>query len=208
MQDTELKKETGNRSSAPFCTCTDLKCPNHPSGHSEGCTRCIRKCLALREIPSCFFHSIDAEKTTKDWFYADFTALVEKEKGVRSFRFTESIADAAEIRVSGEWIGEDLSVAVSGGDRPHIGCIALGIPDRREEDPDGSHASVSVLNVPDHRDDFLAVPIARKLSAGLGCRVTVSCGVHVDSIRPEQIERILETAERIAERVLAESRSI
>ena len=206
MRDTDPKKETETRVSVPFCTCTDLKCPNHPSNHSEGCARCIRKCLALREIPSCFFHSIHAEKTTADWFYADFAALAEKEKGIRSFRFEEPVGDAAGVRVSGEWIGEDLSVSVSGGDRPHIGCVALGIPDRREEDPDGRHASVSVLNVPDHRDDFLAVPIARELSAQLGCRVTVSCGIHEDSIGQEQIGQILDAAGRIAGRILQESR--
>lgn len=189
-----------------FCSCTDLECPNHPSRHGEGCTRCIRKNLECREIPSCFFHSIPVSKPTDGWFYEDFAALVNREKGVRGFRFAEKAVDAAEIRVSGEWIGEDLSVSVSGGDRPHIGCVAIGIPDRREGDPDGRHASVSVLNVPDHRDDFLAVPIARRLSAELNCRVSVACGVHVDSIKPKQIGQILEAAARIVERILEESR--
>ena len=26
---------------AKFCTCTDLKCPNHPTNHDKGCTPCI-----------------------------------------------------------------------------------------------------------------------------------------------------------------------
>ena len=38
----------------PFCTCPDTKCPNHPSNHDKGCTPCIAKNLAQREIPGCF----------------------------------------------------------------------------------------------------------------------------------------------------------
>ena len=81
MREMNMDHEKGNPDGASFCTCTDRECPNHPSRHSEGCTRCIRKCLAMREIPSCFFHSIDAEKPTDGWFYADFAALVEKAEG-------------------------------------------------------------------------------------------------------------------------------
>lgn len=25
------------------CTCTDLKCPFHPTNHDKGCTPCINK---------------------------------------------------------------------------------------------------------------------------------------------------------------------
>ena len=38
-----------------FCTCTDLKCPLHPTNHENGCDPCIKKNLGLKEIPSCFF---------------------------------------------------------------------------------------------------------------------------------------------------------
>ncbi|MCR4831136.1 MAG: DUF6485 family protein [Pseudobutyrivibrio sp.] len=61
-----------------FCTCTDTACPCHPSNHDKGCTPCIAKNLGQGEIPSCFFHNIKEEKPTKDWFYADFSALVQK----------------------------------------------------------------------------------------------------------------------------------
>lgn len=40
------------------CTCRDTKCPRHPSNHTEGCDRCIRYCLAVGEIPSCFFNKV------------------------------------------------------------------------------------------------------------------------------------------------------
>lgn len=38
-----------------FCTCTDHKCPLNPINHDRGCELCVKKCLQLNEIPSCFF---------------------------------------------------------------------------------------------------------------------------------------------------------
>ncbi len=64
----------------PFCTCTDTKCPFHPTNHTHGCTPCIAKNLREGEIPSCFFNAIDHPKTTGEWHYEDFAALVNAAK--------------------------------------------------------------------------------------------------------------------------------
>lgn len=48
--------------------------------HEQGCSLCILKNLSRKEIPACFFKSIDHEKSTKDWYYEDFAALVEVAK--------------------------------------------------------------------------------------------------------------------------------
>ena len=63
-----------------FCTCTATDCPNHPVNHDQGCSLCILKNLTMKEIPGCFFNTIDHEKPTKDWYYEDFAALVEVAK--------------------------------------------------------------------------------------------------------------------------------
>ncbi len=61
----------------PFCSCTDLACPFHPSNHEQGCVPCIAKNLKEREIPSCFFHAVDAPKLTENWHFEDFAAMVQ-----------------------------------------------------------------------------------------------------------------------------------
>ena len=73
----------------PFCSCTDLACPFHPTNHEQGCVPCIAKNLKEREIPTCFFHAVDHPKPTPDWHFEDFAALVqaaqenkESEKGL------------------------------------------------------------------------------------------------------------------------------
>ncbi len=58
-----------------FCTCTDTKCPNHPVNHEQGCSLCILKNLSRKEIPACFFKSIDHEKPTKDWYYEKLVSV-------------------------------------------------------------------------------------------------------------------------------------
>jgi len=59
-----------------FCTCDKLDCPLHPTKHDKGCAPCISKNLKLRELPNCFFNTVDgAEKRIGD-SYADFAHLV------------------------------------------------------------------------------------------------------------------------------------
>ena len=46
-----------------FCTCDDTACPLNPNNprnreRGRGCDACIRKNLALGEIPSCFFNKV------------------------------------------------------------------------------------------------------------------------------------------------------
>lgn len=58
------------------CTCTDLKCPFHPTNHDKGCTPCINKNLKLREIPSCFFNLVGDTKSLDSFYFKDFAKLV------------------------------------------------------------------------------------------------------------------------------------
>lgn len=62
-----------------FCTCKDLKCPNHPVNHDRGCGPCIAKNLALDEIPSCFFNQLDDEGIPHGYSREDYAALVLKQ---------------------------------------------------------------------------------------------------------------------------------
>lgn len=59
---------------AHFCSCRDLACPLNPNNprnreRGRGCDACIRKCITLGEIPSCFFNEVG--KWPDDW--DDFT---------------------------------------------------------------------------------------------------------------------------------------
>ena len=61
---------------SPFCTCTDLGCPFHPTNHEKGCAPCIAKNLERQEIPSCFFHIVSPEKREGSYRFEDFARAV------------------------------------------------------------------------------------------------------------------------------------
>lgn len=103
-------------------------------------------------------------------------------------------------------MGDDLCVAVTGGDRPHLGCAALAIPHSGITDPDLPSATVSTLNLPAHRDDALANGMAKTLSAALGQPVAVLCGVHFDQFSPEIASDARRAAEELCRQILARKR--
>ncbi len=64
---------------SPFCTCTDTKCPMHPTNHDKGCAPCITKNLEQHEIPSCFFKEIEDKHVGDTYFFEDFAEAVKRE---------------------------------------------------------------------------------------------------------------------------------
>ena len=61
---------------SPFCTCTELSCPHHPTNHDKGCAPCIAKNLKKKEIPSCFFKKLDLKEKPKAYYFEDFAKAV------------------------------------------------------------------------------------------------------------------------------------
>lgn len=95
--------------------------------------------------------------------------------------------------------GADLSVTVSGGDRPHLGCVVLAEPHRSTADPERPSATTSALVRALHRDDQIARVVADRLARALGVAVAVSAGVHTDGLDARGIETYLALAGRLAE---------
>jgi hypothetical protein len=88
--------------------------------------------------------------------------------------------------------GPDISVCFGGGEGPHIGAVALGIPRPSLADPSAPSASASVLCVTGHKEDELARSAALELATALGCRVNVSVGLHIDDATPAEIREMAE----------------
>jgi hypothetical protein len=89
-------------------------------------------------------------------------------------------------------LGRDLAVTLSGGDREHIGAVAVC---------QGSQPG-SVMTLPGHREDQLALEVASKLARHLDAVVSVSCGIHLDAITSEEIQAVLELAQDLTRSLL------
>ena len=98
-------------------------------------------------------------------------------------------------------MGDDVCVAVWGGERPHIGCSCLAAPHPSLLGDGSASATVSTLNLPGHRDDQVAVPLAKRLCAAMGRPVAVVCGFHIDHAGPDDIRRVLLLADELGQMV-------
>jgi hypothetical protein len=98
-----------------------------------------------------------------------------------------------------EIVGDDLVVAVGGGQRPHIGCVVLAQPRRSRSRADSWSASCTVLTIPPHKEEPVARGIASRLAERCGRVAVVTAGVHDDGLAREGIDIYLRLSEELAE---------
>lgn len=89
-------------------------------------------------------------------------------------------------------VGEDLSVLLYGGDKPHIGCTVLAVP-RLSLSGDGSvSCTSSVINLTGHKDEQICRYAAEALCKRYQTAVSCAGGFHVDGITSGQIRELME----------------
>ena len=106
-------------------------------------------------------------------------------------------------------IGKDLLVAISGGEKPHIGAVAAAQPRPSLKDPKVTSATVSVICYVGHKEDDLAKGAAEKLAASFNTRVVVTAGIHWENLNEEGIQKVIDNSklllDLIRDRIEAES---
>jgi hypothetical protein len=113
------------------------------------------------------------------------------------------VVDADSGRALTAWVrevGDDVVVAVGGGDRPHVGCVVLAVPSPGRGD-EGFAASCSVLTIPPHKEEPIARAVAECVCRQLGRVTVVTAGVHEDEIDRDGIMTYLRLGEELAEAV-------
>ena len=90
-------------------------------------------------------------------------------------------------------IGGDVVIAVGGGDRPHVGCVVLAVPNTGRTTP-----TVSVLTIPPHKEEPIARAVAEAVCRRCRRVAVVTAGVHEDGIDGEGIGTYLRLAGELA----------
>jgi hypothetical protein len=98
-----------------------------------------------------------------------------------------------------EEMGEDLVVAVGGGQRIHVGCVVLAQPLPSKVPGKEWSASCSVLTIPPHKEEPIARGIATRLAEVLGRVAVVTAGVHDDNLDADGIACYLRLGHDLAE---------
>ena len=110
--------------------------------------------------------------------------------------------DAYNLSASVRLIGEDVLVAIWGGEKPHIGAVAVAQPRPSLKDPDVTSSSASMICRVGHKEDELAKAAAEILAAALETHVVVTAGIHWDNLAPEAIQRIVRNSEVLVDMIL------
>jgi hypothetical protein len=115
---------------------------------------------------------------------------------------TRTETGAFDLTASVRLIGRDLLVAIWGGEKPHIGAVAVALPRPSLKDPEATSATASVICYGGHKEDELVKAAAEIIAAILNTRVVVTAGIHWDHLDPDGIDTILKNSKALVEMIL------
>jgi len=96
-----------------------------------------------------------------------------------------------EITLEAKRIGDDYLLTLTGGSE-HVGAVSIGHFDEKSR-----RASSSVITMPGHREEQLALQGARQVSGATKKTTVFIAGIHQDNISPEEIKEIVSAAEEM-----------
>ncbi len=119
--------------------------------------------------------------------------------------YREELFEGLFIRADLIPMGKDITLAVYGGDVPHVGSVVIAQP-RQSLTGNGISATSSVYNLLGHKDEEVARVFAETLAKERMCTVVCACGIHVEEISKEQIGLVRDCCGRLLNRMLKEKK--
>ena len=99
----------------------------------------------------------------------------------------------AELVLDHKQIGSDHVLTLTGGEE-HIGAVAVGSFDGKS-----GHASASVISLPGHRDEGIALDGARRVSEVTKAATVFIVGIHLDNITKDEIDTIIVASKQMTD---------
>lgn len=84
-------------------------------------------------------------------------------------------------------MGQDLCVILTGGDKPHLGALTTG----------SSLVNLNTFTFPGHKENFVTEIIGDILKKEFSGNFVVCCGIHLDDISKEEIQKVLYLCEEM-----------
>ncbi len=103
--------------------------------------------------------------------------------------------DAYNLEAAVRKIGNDILAAIWGGEKPHIGAVAVAQPRPSLKDSRKTSASASVFCFVGHKEDGLAKVMSEKLASALNTPVVVTAGIHWDNLDAQGIQKVLQNSQ-------------
>ena len=104
-------------------------------------------------------------------------------------------------------MGEELCLILSGGEREHIGAVAVAQPRPSLAAPDRTSATASVIALLGHKEDVLARDLALKVATTRNATTCVVCGIHLRHPTSAMLEEVLAASHDLVDRFLTEKQT-
>lgn len=99
-------------------------------------------------------------------------------------------------------MGLDACLIITGGDRPHLGAVAVSQIRESLADVGRKSSTTSNITLPGHKEDILARDMASRLAVAISANVAVCCGIHLDDISCDEIKSIVEMCSQMLEEII------
>ncbi len=102
------------------------------------------------------------------------------------------------INISSVITSNGISITITGGEKPHVGGVALSVP-RASLAGDKTSCDTWVSPVPGHKDTEVAVLIAEMVCLETGQTTVVVAGMHIDRAGQREIRKLVEHSKKAAD---------
>jgi hypothetical protein len=97
---------------------------------------------------------------------------------------------------------DGILTTILGGEKPHIGAVALAMPRPSLRNRRKTSATTSVLTVIGHKDDEIAKPAAELMAKKFKTPVVVVAGVHIDRATEQDVKTLFTNAMKAVSRIV------
>lgn len=101
----------------------------------------------------------------------------------------EKIHNNIKIKLEAIYAGNDICVLITGGDKAHVGAISVY---SKEE-------GIRTISLKNHKDYIIGELFINSIKEEFSGNISVSCGIHVDNIKKDQIRDIYKICNNIFE---------
>jgi hypothetical protein len=112
------------------------------------------------------------------------------------------------VTITAVFTGKGVIVHLFGGEKPHVGAVAISLPRPSLKDPRVTSSDAIVVPLPGHKDDELARPVGKHLASFCNEPVVVVAGLHVDQATASDIDLLQENTRAALDKLCARIQDI
>jgi len=99
---------------------------------------------------------------------------------------------------------EGLVAQIYGGEKPHVGAMALSMPGHASNNSGKKGCSTTAVPLPGHRESEVVGPVAERLAEKFRTPVVVVAGVHIENANAREIEELVNNCRKVAEMLISD----